>query len=61
MDQPNMQNFEFALRSDDSASAGKKKGVWPRTRIGDAASFRLDVRRHLYDCHDSPSVGSTVY
>ena len=42
-DQLNMQNFKLDLRSDDSASAGKKKGVWFRTTIGDAASSRFDV------------------
>jgi len=47
-DQPNMQNFELALRSDDSACAGTKKGVWQRgTRIGDAASFPFRCRGAL--------------
>lgn len=43
-DQPNMQNFELALRSDDSASAAvrarrKACGLERGTKIGDAASF----------------------
>jgi hypothetical protein len=44
-DQPNMQNFELALRSDDSASAGKKKasGLEPGATIGDAASFPVSM------------------
>lgn len=42
-DQPNMQNFELALRSDDSASAGKKKAVWPGTRHKDRRCSKLPV------------------
>jgi hypothetical protein len=42
-DQPNMQNFKFALGCDESTSASEKKGVWPGTTIGDAASFPFDV------------------
>jgi hypothetical protein len=41
-DQPNMQNFELASRSDDSASAGKK-GVWPGTRHADRRCSKLPV------------------
>lgn len=42
-DQPNMQNFELALRSDDFASAGKKKGVLPRARHEDRRCSKLPV------------------